>query len=551
MTGARVLIVGWDGATWDLAKPWIDAGRLPTLKTLLEEGTHADLNSTTPPMTLPSWSSMLTGCNPGKHGIFDFMQHNRPGVAEFSNASHRLTPTIHRILSDRGGRVASIAVPTTWPPDQVNGVVVSGFDSPVSTGIDGSFCHPKSLYSQLTEKFGGLRFADFQESHIDDGWHDRARELLLQEIERKEKIGSWLLEQERWDCFMLLFGESDTASHHFWMYHDEESPRFQTSGKPELRETIADVYQRLDRALGMLIEKAKPDVVCICSDHGFGGAGVHAIYLNRFLEQHGWLKYHRQIQVNGLRAGSGVMDRARAAAVRYVPPSLQGRIFRAIPNRILSAIERRARYGNINMARSRLYSDELNYAATVRTPNPISESEYSALKAALMDWTVDGHPVIQAVERREELYWGDAVSRSPEIILTPHLREGYSYTILPSQRAQKGQLWRCLEPHEFKGGKGLGMNGTHRQYGVLSLWGQNIAAKQSVAANMMDIAPTLLHAMGEAVPEHMDGDVLMDAFNVDTPVRYATSSALHATVQDANAAEAEAIRRRLEGLGYL
>ena len=75
MNGARVLIVGWDGATWDLAKPWMDAGRLPTLKSLFDEGTHADLNSTTPPMTLPSWSSMLTGCNPGKHGIFDFMQH--------------------------------------------------------------------------------------------------------------------------------------------------------------------------------------------------------------------------------------------------------------------------------------------------------------------------------------------------------------------------------------------------------------------------------------------------------------------------------------------
>ena len=57
--------------------------------------------------------------------------------------------------------MASIAVPTTWPPYPVNGVMVSGFDSPVSTGIDGSFCHPPELYDELATSFWGLKFADF------------------------------------------------------------------------------------------------------------------------------------------------------------------------------------------------------------------------------------------------------------------------------------------------------------------------------------------------------------------------------------------------------
>ena len=73
-TGARTLIVGIDGATWDVIDPLMAAGRMPNLARLVKEGARAPLNSTTPPMTLPSWSSMLTGTNPGKHGIFDFVQ---------------------------------------------------------------------------------------------------------------------------------------------------------------------------------------------------------------------------------------------------------------------------------------------------------------------------------------------------------------------------------------------------------------------------------------------------------------------------------------------
>ena len=209
MKGAKVLILGLDGATWDIIDPMIERGDLPTLSTLKKQGAWAPLESTNPPMTLPSWSSMLTGCNPGKHGIFDFM-HCHNWQLEFINSTHRLVPTIHQVISMRGGRVASVAVPTTWPPAAVNGVMISGFDSPVSTGIDESFCYPKDLYQEITRRFGGLHFADFQESRIDADWHSQALDKLLLEIARKEQIAKWLLQQERWDCFMLLFYLANT-----------------------------------------------------------------------------------------------------------------------------------------------------------------------------------------------------------------------------------------------------------------------------------------------------------------------------------------------------
>ncbi|MCB9777319.1 MAG: alkaline phosphatase family protein [Alphaproteobacteria bacterium] len=553
-TGARALVIGWDGATWDLADRFMADGDMPVLAGLVAAGVRAPLNSTTPPMTLPSWSSMLTGCNPGRHGIFDFVRRvPGSGRLEFTNSTWRAVPTVHRVLSDRGARVASIAVPTTWPPDDIDGVVVSGFDSPVSTGIDGSFCHPPSLYAELQRRFGGLKFADFQESDIGEGWHAAALACLRREIPRKEAIASWLLGQERWDLFMLLFGESDTVCHHFWMFHDERSPRFRGDAPRDLREAIRTIYRELDATLGRLLEVAQPDVLCICSDHGFGGAGVHVLHLNRFLEAHGWLRYQRQVRVEGLRSGSGLLDRARASAVQRIPAALQGRVFRAVPKRLLGRIEGRSRYGDIDLSATRALSDEMNYAATLHLEVPEGERAAATreLAALLATWEVDGHRPVTAVHRREDLYEGPCVDRSPDLVVDLALRDGYSYTLLPSLRAAPGCTWRVLAPHEHAGGKGLGMNGSHRQHGLLLLQGRGVRQAVQVQAGMPDIAPTLLALLGEAVPEHMDGAVLIDALERPRDDARVAWDGPTPAARPTGDAESDAIRRRLEGLGYL
>ena len=164
---------------------------------------------------------------------------------------------------------------------------------------------------------------------------------------------------------------------------------------------------------------------------------------------------------------------------------------------------------------------------------------------------MDGHRVVDDVFRREDVYEGERVNDSPDVIVELNLRENYSYTLLPSARVPKGTTWRQLEPSEYPGGKGLGMNGTHRQHGVLALWGDGVRAGATIAAGMPDIAPTLLHLMGEAVPAHMDGSVLMDGLmQADLPLE---SEAMIETPTPTSASddEAEAIRARLARLGYL
>lgn len=531
MKGARTLIIGLDGATWKVADPLIAQGKLPNLAMIKQQGTWSYLNSTTPPMTLPSWSSMLTGCNPGKHGIFDFVEYQNRSL-RFVHALDRCVPTIHQIVSDRGGRVASLLVPTTWPPVSINGVMISGFDSPVSTDVDASFCHPKALYQELRRRFGSVHFADLQESNIQEGWHEEAFPRLIKEVERKRQLGEWLLQQERWDCFMLLFGESDTVSHHFWMFHDPQSPRFRNV--PALRNAVVDVYQRLDQALGSLIEKANPDWICVCSDHGFGGAGEHVLYLNNFLQQNGWLTSKRESRLAPLRQ----------KIAKRVPHSILGKVFRSLPVSIRDGFESRARYGGIDFDQTRAFSDEMNYAATIRMPSMVG---FERLKEHLSAWKVDGHHPVQGVHKREDLYWGEAVERSAEVIVELNLREEYSYTILSSGSVPSQTVWRKLDQSEHMGGKGLGMNGTHRQHGVLGLYGSGIDSQQ-VPANMEDITPTLLHVMGESVPSYMDGKVLAGSEVVSFSTEEVASSSQDL---DLSPRQSQAIRSRLESLGYL
>ena len=555
--GARTLIVGLDGATWDLADRFIAEGRMPNLARLVEEGARAPLNSTSPPMTLPSWSSMLTGCNPGRHGIFDFVRKLEGRWAlEFTNSTHRAVPTLMRVLSDRGLRAGSVAVPTTWPPEALNGVQVSGFDGPVSTGIDASFCEPRSVYEEIKRRFGGMKFADFQESVIDEAWHERALSALLREIPRKTAIAQWLMESDRYDCFMLLFGESDTVSHHFWMFHDEHSPRYHAAAGARLKNAIATVYAALDDALGDLIASAGPEHVCVVSDHGFGGASTYALYLNRFLESKGWLTYRHAVEVDGMGTGSGLASKLRAVASTRVPADWQGKLYRAVPDAVLGSIETKSRFGDIDFERTLAVSDEMNYAATIRLnlPNATTDERrevVNRLRADLTTWVVDGHRVVKSVATREDLYSGPCVSDSPDVILELNLRDNYSYTLLPSLRVSAGTTWRKLEPSEYVGGKGLGMNGTHRQFGLLSLWGRDVVPGVTVEAGMPDIAPTLLHLMGEAVPDYMVGRVLAEAIGQQEVPDRAASDLTPRRPASATESEAQAIRERLERLGYL
>ena len=140
MKTPKALIVGLDSATFDLARPWIAGGKLPSLAALMENGAWGRLASVVPPITPPAWTSFMTGKNPGKHGIFHFLEAS-PGTYGFRylNAGSRRAKTIWRILSDAGYTVGTINIPFTYPPEQLSGFQISGMDTPSEKS---SFIYP-------------------------------------------------------------------------------------------------------------------------------------------------------------------------------------------------------------------------------------------------------------------------------------------------------------------------------------------------------------------------------------------------------------------------
>jgi len=126
-TKKKVLVMGLDGASLPLIKSWASEGKLPNFKKILENGANGGLRSVIPPYTPPAWTSFMTGKNPGKHGILAFTRKNGSLV----NALHRDGKTLWRVLSDHGKQVVVINVPMTFPVERVNGVLISGYMSPL------------------------------------------------------------------------------------------------------------------------------------------------------------------------------------------------------------------------------------------------------------------------------------------------------------------------------------------------------------------------------------------------------------------------------------
>jgi predicted AlkP superfamily phosphohydrolase/phosphomutase len=146
----KLLIVGLDGATWDIVKPWADSGELPLFNRLMAEGSWGPLRSVTPNLTPPGWTTAFTGVNPGKHGIFDFFALD-PGAdtPRVVSSVDRKAPALWEILGAAGCKVGVFNVPSTYPADKVPGFFITGMGTP---GLTGPWVHPEAESADLRRR---------------------------------------------------------------------------------------------------------------------------------------------------------------------------------------------------------------------------------------------------------------------------------------------------------------------------------------------------------------------------------------------------------------
>lgn len=527
----RTVVIGFDGFSPDLAAKWMSEGRLPHLSLLKEQGAVMPLQGLTPPITYPAWTTCVTGVNPGKHGLLDFTEMLSGRYAfRFMNSSDRTSPALWNILSDMGKRVCVLGVPGTYPPEAVNGILMAGFDSPVADSVDHSFVYPQSAYAKVRD----WRFAEFQEHRITDQWYNQAFVSLQRKIDVKERVALDMLAGEPWDFFMVVFGEADTASHHFWPLEDAESPRsVQNIFEPE--HPIRTIYERLDRVVSRIMTCMDEDsLLIVVSDHGFGGADTRAVHLNNFLAEHGWLRFCTT--PNSL---------LKQVALRWLPVRGRGRLFRRFKG-IAEKAESRSRLGGIEWAQTKAWSEELDYFPSVRLnligrePNgTVSPIDYDKTVAFLCRLLETMPEVSRALPRRE-VYDGPHITKAPDIILEFSWDTGYRPSCL---RARGGPAVRAIPREAWKGGKEAGCAGVHRNPAFLAI-NRPIISKQPA---LVDIAPTILDYLGVSGPA-MEGVSMLtgEKYEGAESCRKWTRGVQKSYTKD----EEKALEERMRLLGY-
>ena len=544
----KVAVFGLDGATFEVIRRGCERGELPRLGRLLERGPYGTLESTVPAITAAAWTSFQTGVQPERHGIRDWLVRDEGSYRlRLVNSSMVKERRLWDYAGEEGGRAVVVGLPVTFPPRPMNGLLVSG---PLTSAAEG-YTYPAGLARELEAEVG--KFPCFPEH-----WRGRYEwEDWLERLERsitlRERIARYLLEKGEWDLFVLHFMETDSVQHQMWHLYDQvERPKYRLRAKGD---PILRIYGAVDAAVGRLVDGLPPKTtVFLVSDHGFGPL-YFDLNLNLWLLDKGYLSLKARPSSLLKRAafrlgftqealfpwGERLRILGRGSELRHDRlRDLLGTVFLSFDD-IDWRRTRAYSYGNVGQIFLNRRGREPQGIVEPRDVDRLVERLAGELGELLSP--LDGKPVVERVVRKEQLSCGEAADRSPEILLVP--RRGYmslGATDFPSNRV--------LTP-TFAG------SGWHEPSGILIGSGEALRAGEVNGARLVDLLPTILHAMDLTVPPGLDGQVLESLFAPaylrDHAVRYGGPRDVDAP--PARETEGEdcdgVVRRRLRGLGYL
>lgn len=281
--GQQVLVIGLDCAAPEFVFGHPDYD-LPNLHALMERGAWGLLRSCDPPITVPAWSCMMSGRDPGALGIYGFRNrrsHDRYDDFGIATSLSVKEPRLWDIIGDAGRNVCVVGVPQTYPVKPVNGCLVSGLLTPDQ---EAECTYPLSLRNELIDIVGEIQF-DVSDFRTD------AKENLFERIvafmENRFAVSRYLLKNKPWDFFMMVEMGLDRLHHAFWRFADPAHPKFEESNP--YRWYLKRYYELMDAHIGELMALVGEDVkVAVVSDHG--AKAMHGgIRINQWLMEMGYL----------------------------------------------------------------------------------------------------------------------------------------------------------------------------------------------------------------------------------------------------------------------
>jgi predicted AlkP superfamily phosphohydrolase/phosphomutase len=278
MTHPKLIIIGLDCMEPSLV---FDRWRhdLPNLSRLMAAGSYGKLESSIPAITVPAWSCMMSGRDPGELGIYGFRNRTNRSYDSMTIADGRAVkvPRLWDILGEAGWKVAVISVPGTSPPYPVNGSLVSCFLTP---GREMSFTHPPELADQIT---GWMPDFLLDVPHFRSDEKARILSNIYSLCDQRFALAEKLLEQQQPDFLMLVDMGVDRIHHSFWKPMDPQHPQHEPNSP--FAHAIHDYYAHVDRQVGRLLDRCGDETaVLVVSDHGarplMGGVCINQWLLN-------------------------------------------------------------------------------------------------------------------------------------------------------------------------------------------------------------------------------------------------------------------------------
>ncbi|UGS36423.1 alkaline phosphatase family protein [Capillimicrobium parvum] len=516
----RALLLGIDGATFDVLDPLMRDGTMPFLARLVDDGVRAPLMSTALPLTAQAWPSLMTGRSPGHHGLIDFVRFQPApaggGTFRFTTSRDLASETVWTRAARQGRTATALNFFGLYPPLPIDGHSIGAF---IPWRHLKDAVHPPELYRRLQDLPGFAKRELAMDHELEkkclQGLAEGETRGWIELHTRRERqwltILRHLLTTEPSDVVAVVFDGTDKLQHACWRFID---PRLQpvdpTPDEREIRALCLDYFRQLDAILAEVVSLAGPDArTFVVSDHGFGPTN-EVFYVNTWLERQGLLT--------------------------WAPGAAQDRGDRLSEDRVRSLVEL------VDWDATRAFavtpsSNGIYLAAGSEHLAPMIAERLLAFRDP-----VSGGQVVTEVRRREDAYPGPCADRAPHLLLT--LRDSGFVSVLPAAAP--------LVPRAT-------VAGTHRPEGIFAACGPGIARGISVPPlSILDVAPLLLHSLGLPVDDDLEGRVPTEIFAPGVlgrePVRAgAPFAAPHVVAGDGDDGALpgqELVEDRLRALGY-
>jgi predicted AlkP superfamily phosphohydrolase/phosphomutase len=530
--GSKIIAIALEAAEPDLIETWCNEGHLPALDALRRKGVWTRVRSSTEISSGATWPSMITGCNPAKHGIGFYHRQIKTGTYDLVKvyADGLKREPFWNEPAKAGKRIVIFDVPETFPVDGFNGIHLAGWGVEAPSWPKSSW--PPELIKELSDRHG---------SHALESWYqvrpntvDEAGKFIGNLVEgagRKGAIALDLLAREDWDLFLVSFSESHWGGHHLWHLMDENHPDHRPEEGKAVGDGILQAYRALDRAVSVLLKACPDSTVIVFSNTGMGPnyGGNHL--LPEILDRLGMGAGNRD-EVSAGDWSKQVLPASRWGpyAVKTVEnlltPSLISAVKRWVPERSWDVWTRWFLGLGSGWKSRKAFAVPGDFTGSIRVNlkgrEPEGRVEPGGVYDALCDSLIadlsalvnpeTGKEAVSSVYRVDRVYQGENLCDLPDLIV-----KWTGEAPIRALTSPKIGTVRGILPDK--------RSGAHRTYGFLSLTGKNIKSSAAVGnADLMDIAPTILYLMGEPVPKEMDGRILSemidDGFHAGHPVRY-------------------------------